>query len=50
MRFIGFFLGTMLSMSVAAFATQTLTPTNFGEMEPVVFNHTEHAEREDCSS
>jgi hypothetical protein len=41
-------LVTALLASAAAFAGQDLTPTNFGKMEPVVFDHTAHAERRDC--
>jgi len=41
-------LATMLLVSTAVFAGSNLTPTNYGEMEPVQFNHTEHAERVGC--
>ncbi|HSH69567.1 MAG TPA: cytochrome c3 family protein [Deferrisomatales bacterium] len=50
MKRTGLLLGTVLVASTAAFAGQNLTPTNYGEMEPVVFNHTAHAGRADCSS
>ena len=50
MKRTGLLLAAVLLASAAAFAGQNLTPTNYGGMEPVVFNHTAHAGRADCSS
>ena len=48
MKRVVVFLAATLLASTAVFAGSDLTPTNYGEMEPVVFNHTEHAERVGC--
>lgn len=45
---LGLLLAALL-LATAAFAASELTPTNYGDMEPVVFNHTDHAGRIDCS-
>lgn len=43
-------LGVALLVAGTAQAKQLLTVTNFGEMEPVVFDHTAHAESFGCET
>ncbi len=41
-------LAGLLAGTGATLAGQKLRPTNYGEMEPVVFDHTKHAEDVGC--
>ena len=50
MKCAGLVLAAALLAWTAAFAGEKLTPTNYGEMEPVVFNHTQHADRVGCEN
>ena len=54
-RGLGFTLAIALALGLAlgekdARAEQDVTVTNFGEMDPVVFDHTTHAETHGCEA